>query len=60
MTGVKAPTGVLGVGAVLGAHVSHGTLPFTGLALGTYLVLSSGLVGAGIVLRVVGRIRACK
>ena len=57
MTGVKVPTGVLGTTAVLGSHVAHGTLPFTGVALGTYAAVSGGLVLAGIALRVLARVR---
>jgi len=57
VTGVKVPVGVLGATTVLGSHVAHGTLPFTGVALGTYAALSGGLVLAGIGMRVLARVR---
>ena len=52
MTGVKLPVGVLGTSALVGSHVVKGTLPFTGLALGAYLVLGGGLVLAGLTMRI--------
>jgi hypothetical protein len=57
VTGVKVPGGVLGVTTVVGAHVAHGTLPFTGVALGTYAAVSGGLILSGIGLRVLARVR---
>lgn len=56
MTGVKAPTAVLGA-SVVATHAARGTLPFTGVALGTYLGIGTGLVLTGLVLRVVSRTR---
>lgn len=55
MTGVKLPAGVVGASAVLGNHVAHGTLPFTGVALGVYVAAGAGLVLTGIGLRVFGK-----
>lgn len=55
MTGVKLPAGVVGASAVLGNHVAHGTLPFTGAALGIYVVAGAGLVLTGVALRVFGK-----
>ena len=55
MTGVKLPAGVVGASAVLGNHVAHGTLPFTGAALGIYVAAGAGLVLTGVALRVLGR-----
>jgi hypothetical protein len=68
MTGVKAPTGVLGASVVvahakgplattLGTHVTSRTLPFTGLALSVYLVLALMLIASGFVLRTLGNAR---
>jgi hypothetical protein len=57
VTGVKVPVGVLGTTAVLGSHVARGTLPFTGIALGTYVAVSGGLILAGVALRVFARVR---
>jgi hypothetical protein len=42
---------------VLGSHVARGTLPFTGIALGTYVAVSGGLIVAGVTLRALARIR---
>jgi hypothetical protein len=56
MTGVKAPAAVLGA-SVVATHAAKGTLPFTGIALGTYLGVGAGLVLSGLVLRVVARTR---
>lgn len=62
MTGVKAPTGVLGA-SVIAAHaaphtpggvaatVASSTLPFTGIALEVYLAIGLSLVLAGLMLR---------
>ena len=69
MTGVKAPTAVLGASVVLthghtphaarlGAAVANTTLPFTGIALGAYLALALALVLAGLVLRTAGHSKA--
>ena len=55
MTGVKLPAGVVGASAVVGNHVASGTLPFTGVALGVYVVAGAGLVLTGVALRVFGR-----
>lgn len=68
MTGVKAPTGVLGASVVvthaagahhpvtaLGASVAHGTLPFTGIALSVYLALALALILAGVAFRTFGK-----
>ena len=55
MTGVKLPAGVVGASAVLGNHVAHGTLPFTGAALGVYVAAGAGLVLTGVALRLFGR-----
>jgi hypothetical protein len=55
MTGVKLPVGVLGTSALVTSHVAKGTLPFTGIALGAYLVVGGGLVMAGLALRLFGK-----
>jgi multisubunit Na+/H+ antiporter MnhB subunit len=55
MTGVKLPAGVVGASAVLGNHVAHGTLPFTGAALGIYVAAGTGLVVTGIAMRLFGK-----
>lgn len=55
MTGVKVPLGLTGAAGVAGAHVLHGTLPFTGLALGAYLAVGGGLVLSGVALRLLSR-----
>jgi hypothetical protein len=55
MTGVKAPAGVLGASVVLGNEVAQGTLPFTGVALGVYLVVGVSLIVAGLALRIAGK-----
>jgi hypothetical protein len=55
MTGVKLPAGVVGASAVLGNHVAHGTLPFTGAALGIYVAAGTGLVLTGIAMRLFGK-----
>jgi uncharacterized protein (DUF2062 family) len=63
MTGVKAPAGVIGASVVVShaphhatggvaASVARSTLPFTGIALGTYLAIGLSLVLAGLLLRV--------
>jgi hypothetical protein len=57
VTGVKVPTGVVAATTVVGTHVAHGTLPFTGVALGTYAALSGGLIISWIGLRVLARVR---
>jgi hypothetical protein len=69
MTGVKAPAAVLGASAVvsqatkgpvpsvLGGHAAKGTLPFTGIALGIYLLVGLSLVLAGLALRAYARVR---
>lgn len=55
MTGVKLPAGVVGASAVLGSHVAHGTLPFTGVALGLYVAAGTGLVLTGLAMRLFGK-----
>lgn len=57
MTGVKLPAGLAAAGGVLGSSVVHGTLPFTGLALGLYVAVAVGLAVVGLALRVAGRSR---
>lgn len=56
MTGVKAPAAVLGA-SVVATHAAKGTLPFTGIALGTYVGIGASLVLSGLVLRVLSRVR---
>jgi hypothetical protein len=69
MTGVKAPTGVLGASivvthaklpaaAALGANVAAKTLPFTGAALSIYLAAGIGMVLSGVALRTFGKAQA--
>ena len=58
MTGVKLPAGVVGASAVLGSHVAHGTLPFTGVALGLYVAAGTGLVLTGLAMRLFGKSEA--
>jgi hypothetical protein len=48
---VSKPANRDGTGTVAGAAVASGTLPFTGLSLATTLLISLGLIGAGVVLR---------
>jgi hypothetical protein len=55
MTGVKLPAGVAGASAAIGNHVAHGTLPFTGAALGVYVAAGAGLMLTGIALRMLGK-----
>ncbi len=54
MSGVTTSVGVLGAATVLGKHAAKGQLPYTGIALGIYLVFGLGLILAGVALRVVG------
>lgn len=69
MTGIKAPTGVLGAAVVVshakgpaaatfGTHIASRTLPFTGLALSAYLVIAFMLIASGIVVRTVAKARS--
>jgi len=51
LSGVRVPVGLVGASAVVGSHLAKGTLPFTGMALGVYLVVGGGLVLMGLVLR---------
>ena len=53
MTGVNVPLGAAAAGTILGSDVAQGTLPFTGIALGTYLAFAGGLILAGLALRLV-------
>ena len=55
MTGVKLPVGVAGASAAIGSQVASGTLPFTGIALGAYIAVGSGLVLTGIAMRLISR-----
>jgi hypothetical protein len=55
VTGVKVPVGVLGTSALVGSHVTKGTLPFTGIALGAYLVVGGALVMTGLAFRLFGK-----
>ena len=55
MTGVTVPAGVMAASAVLGSHLAKGTLPFTGIALGVYVVAGGVLVLTGLALRVFSR-----
>jgi hypothetical protein len=69
LTGVKAPAAVLGasvvashaakapLAGVLGERATKGTLPFTGIALGIYLLIGLSLVLAGLALRAYGKVR---
>lgn len=52
MTGVKIPAGIAGASVAVSSKVAVGTLPFTGIALGSYVALSGGLILTGVVLRV--------
>jgi hypothetical protein len=55
MTGVTVPAGVMAASAVLGSHVAKSTLPFTGIALGVYVVAGGALVLTGLIVRLVSR-----
>jgi len=56
MSGVTHVGGVIGT-TVLGTKIVHGTLPFTGAAVGLYLVIAASLVLAGAVFSLLGRRR---
>jgi len=43
MSGVTTSVGVLGAATVLGKHAAKGQLPYTGIALGIYLVFGLGI-----------------
>lgn len=57
MSGLTHTGGVVGV-TVLGTKIAKGTLPFTGAAVGIYLVVALALLIAGIVFTVLGRTRS--
>lgn len=50
-TPAQEETGNVQAGSVAAGSVASGTLPFTGLSLATTLLISLGLIGAGIFLR---------
>jgi len=54
MSGLTHTGGVVGA-TVLGTKFVNGTLPFTGAAVGIYLVVAFALLIAGVVFTVVGR-----
>lgn len=56
MSGVTHTGGVVGT-TVLGTKIVTGTLPFTGAAVGLYLVIAAALVLAGAVFTLLGRHR---
>jgi hypothetical protein len=57
MSGLTHTGGVVGT-TVLGTKLVKGTLPFTGAAVGLYLVVAFALLIAGVVFTVVGRSRS--
>ena len=57
MSGLTHTGGVVGA-TVLGTKIVNGTLPFTGAAVGIYLVVALALLIAGVVFTVVGRNRS--
>jgi hypothetical protein len=57
MSGLTHTGGVVGA-TVLGTKIVNGTLPFTGAAVGIYLVVAFALLIAGVVFTVVGRKRS--
>jgi len=57
MSGLTHTGGVVGT-TVLGTKIVNGTLPFTGAAVGIYLVVAFALLVAGIVFTVLGRKRS--
>jgi hypothetical protein len=57
MSGLTHTGGVVGA-TVLGPKIVTGTLPFTGAAVGIYLVVAFALLIAGVVFTVVGRKRS--
>jgi hypothetical protein len=57
MSGLTHTGGVVGA-TVLGTKIVKGTLPFTGAAVGIYLVVALALLVAGIVFTVLGRTRS--
>ena len=57
MSGLTHTGGVVGT-TVLGTKIVKGTLPFTGAAVGIYLVVAFALLVAGIVFTIVGRNRS--
>jgi len=57
MSGLTHTGGVVGA-TVLGTKIVKGTLPFTGAAVGIYLVVAFALLVTGIVFTVLGRKRS--
>ena len=56
MSGLTHTGGVVGT-TVLGTKIVKGTLPFTGAAVGLYLVVAFALLVAGVVFTIAGRRR---
>jgi hypothetical protein len=56
MSGLTHTGGVVGT-TVLGTKIVNGTLPFTGAAVGIYLVVAFALLVTGVVFTIVGRSR---
>lgn len=56
MSGLTHTGGVVGT-TVLGTKIVNGTLPFTGAAVGLYLLVAFALLIAGVVFTVAGRRR---
>ena len=57
MSGLTHTGGVVGA-TVLGTKIVKGTLPFTGAAVGIYLLVAFALLVTGIVFTVLGRTRS--
>lgn len=57
MSGLTHTGGVVGA-TVLGTKIAKGTLPFTGAAVGIYLVVAIALLIAGVVFTIAGRTRS--
>lgn len=57
MSGLTHTGGVVGA-TVLGTKIVNGTLPFTGAAVGIYLLVALALLIAGVVFTVAGRKRS--
>jgi len=54
MSGLTHTSGVVGT-TVLGTKIVNGTLPFTGAAVGLYVVIAAGLLVTGAVFSFFGR-----
>jgi hypothetical protein len=54
MSGLTHTSGVVGT-TVLGTKIVNGTLPFTGAAVGLYVVIAAVLLATGAVFTLLGR-----